>query len=133
MTKQENINAALAVAVHAIPKFIDPSVQDLEDYRVRLSADVTAHCRRERLLGPTELIFYAAWYSSDGAKLIPRAFDDDGRKPLAGDAGVGHTRPYQPVEECDDLRREFLAPKDRFHPLHQHRPQPWVPVTCSLI
>ncbi len=32
-------------------------------------------------------------------------------------------RPYQPVEECDELRREFLAPKDQFHPLHQYRPQ----------
>jgi hypothetical protein len=122
MTTQENINAALAVAVHAIPKVIDPSVRDLEEYRVRISADVTAHCRREGLLSATEFICYGAWYSSDFSKLIPAAFDDDGRKHLAGDPGVGPEREYKPVEECEELRREFLAPKAPHHPLHQKQP-----------
>lgn len=120
MTRQEKINAALAVAVHAIPQQIAPSVSDLEQYRIDLSADVTAHCRREGLLTDTEFVCYGVAYFENFTKAIPSVYDDDGLTCRHGDPGVGHDRPLIPVAVDEDLRREFHAIANPHHPLFKH-------------
>jgi len=135
MTTQDQINDALAVALQAIPKFIHFPIPDPEEYRVRLSADVTAHCRREGLLTATEFISYGASYL-DGpgrVKLIPYVYDDEGRKHLAGVPALIGPRQYVPVPACEELQEEFMASKHPHHPLHRTVPLNPVDMSRSLI
>jgi hypothetical protein len=121
MTLQEKIDEALAVAVQAIPQFINHPVPDPEEYRVRLSADVTAYCRREGLLTATEFVSYGAWYSVDGwSKMIPHIYDDEGRKHLAGVPALTGARQHVPLPPCEELQEEFMASKPLLHPLRRY-------------
>lgn len=122
VTEQQNkTNTVLAIAVRAIPQFLDPSISDLEKYRIELSADVTSHCRREGLLTSTEFVCYGAAYFPNFSKLIPHVFDNNGLTHLSGESGVSHDRPLVLVAVDENLRQVFLAITEQHHPLLRHQ------------
>jgi hypothetical protein len=132
---QENIEKALAIAMHALPKRLVIPPQDFQKYRVELSADVTAHCRKLGLLTETQYVSYADWIPAPNmgtpATLHPHAYEAD--ETRLGYAPQMPDRKYIPVPRDEELRREFLAIQNPQHNLFQHELRPFPPPTQLLI
>lgn len=134
MKTQTKINDVYAVAVWARSQRLREPVQCIEEYRVRLSADVTAHCRRKKLLTDSEFVSFGVWYfDRQGWALTPNVYDDEGRKHIPGVPALAGAREYEPVQPCEELQEEFMASKPLLHPLRRHVPTTFKNQSCMLI